>query len=150
MLTARAAAAVSVDFEVVFVDVHLDVRRLGKHRHRHGGGVYPALRLRFGHALHAVHPAFEFQISPRALARNHKGEFLRAAELGVVHIYLFHFPAFRVRIMAVHLHKLRAEKRGFVAARPRTDFHNHVVVLVGVLGQQRDAQLRRVVVKGFA
>ena len=50
--------------------------------------------------------------------------------------------------MAVHLHELGAEERGFVAARSRADLHYDVVVLVGVLGKKGYAQLVGVAVHG--
>ena len=55
--------------------------------------MHPALRFRFGNALHAVHPAFEFKLFVRALAVYVENRLFYSAELGFAYIDYFRFKA---------------------------------------------------------
>src|SRR5881409_656808 len=67
-LAARPLGAEHVDPEVLFLDLHVDLLRLGEHRHGRGGGVDATLRLGDGHALHPVDARLvpERPVDPRA------------------------------------------------------------------------------------
>ena len=80
-LAARAGRAVDVDLQVALVDLDVDVLGLRHHRDGRGRRVDPALRLRLGHALHAVRPALVLEDRVRAVALDRERRLLEAAAL---------------------------------------------------------------------
>ena len=93
------------------------------------------------HALHAMHAALVFQLAVDALAAHQRDDFLEPAHRRLAHGREFHAPALRFGIARVHAENLGREQRGLVAARARADFEHHVLLVVGILGQQQDLQL---------
>ncbi len=61
VLPARAAGVEDVHAQVVRLDVHVHFVRFRQHGDRGRGGVYAALGLGYGHALHAVDAALVLQ-----------------------------------------------------------------------------------------
>ena len=53
----------------------------------------------------------------------------------------FHFPAARFGEARVHAEDFGREQGGLIAARAGADFEDHVLLVVGILGQQQDLQL---------
>ena len=47
----------------------------------------------------------------------------------------------RLRIAVIHPEDFGGKQRGFVTARPGADFEHHVLVVVGIFGQQHDLEL---------
>ena len=84
MLAARAAGAEGVDLQILGVDVHVHLFRLGQDRHGGGGGVDAALGLGFGHALHPVDAAFKLQPGVGPLPVDEKADLFKAAQLRLV------------------------------------------------------------------
>ena len=102
----------------------------------------PAAGLGFRHTLYPVHAALIFQHRVRALAVDHEVHRLHAANAGLIHFHGFHLPAAAFRIVHIHPVKLCRKQGSLVSACTRTDLHDNVLVIVGVLGQQQDLQLR--------
>src|SRR5262249_48955305 len=66
-LPARSARPVHVDVEIVGIDFHVDLFRLGEHGHRRRARVHPALALRDWYPLHAVWTGFVLEPRPRVV-----------------------------------------------------------------------------------
>ena len=71
--------AVDVDLEVVLVDLDVDLLRLGHDRDGRRRRVDAPLRLRLGHALHAVRAALELEDRVGAVALDRERDVLEAA-----------------------------------------------------------------------
>ena len=99
-----------------------------------------ALLLGHRHALHAVHAALVFQLAVDLVAADQRDDFLQPAHGRFAAGGDFHLPALRFRVARVHAEDLGGEERGFVAARAGADFEHHVLLVVGVLGQQQDLE----------
>ena len=140
MLAAGAAGTEGVDLQIGGIELHIYVLGFGQHSHRCGGRMDPALRFRFGHALHAVDAAFKFKARPCAVADHKKADLLEAAELRGVFAEHFDFEALAFGIHCIHAEQHRRKQRRFFAARAAADFDDDVFVVVFVLRQQQDFQ----------
>ena len=78
MLPAGATRAKGVDLKVGWINVDFHILRLGKHRYRHGRGVYSSLSFRLWNPLNPMYPAFVFQSGISSLTLNHKADFFKA------------------------------------------------------------------------
>ena len=141
MLAPGPAAAVGVDLQVLGVDLHLHVLGLGQHRHRGRAGVDAALGLGFRYPLHPVHPALVFHAGIGPPAGQGQHHFLHAPHLGEVFVEQLPLEAVALRIPLVHAQQVRPKQRRLVPAGARPDLDDHVLVVVGVLGQEHDLQL---------
>src|SRR5207253_2529247 len=83
-LPAVSAGTIDIDLEPFGVDGDIDLFGLRHDHHRGRRGVNPALRLRLGHPLHAVHAILELQPRVCAVAANLEDHFFEAAPLGHV------------------------------------------------------------------
>ena len=134
-LPAGAGAAVDVDLQVVGVDLDLDVLGLGQHRDGRGRGVDPALGLGLGHALDAVRAALELEHRVRAVALD--GERVRA----VADRQRLDREAAPLGVAGQHPVQVAGPQPGLVAAGARADLDDHVLVVVGVALDHRQADL---------
>ena len=98
------------------------------------------LRLGFGHALHAVDAALEFETRIRALALDHEADLLKAAKLGLIGTDALGLEALCRRVHRIHSIEHRGKQRGFFAARPLPNFDDDVLVVVRVFRQQQNFQ----------
>ena len=140
-LAAVSGGAHHVDADILFIDDHVHILRLRHDRNGDGGGVDPAAGLGFRHALDAVHAAFIFQAGISALARDHEGDLLHAADADLVRADGFHLPAPALRVLHIQAVHLGREQGCLVSARAGADLHDHVFIVVGVLRQEKDLQL---------
>jgi hypothetical protein len=97
-----------------------------------------ALSFRGRHPLHAVYPAFVFQLGIDLGAVDSRDDFLYATERRRRAFEDFHLPVLRFRVTRVHAEKLGGEKRGFVTASAGANFHDDAFLVVGVFGQQQN------------
>ena len=100
----------------------------------------PAAGFCLGHTLHTVDAAFVFHLGIGALAADHEADVLHAADPDFLHIHGFHFPVLRLRVMHIHAVDFRGKQRRFIPACTRADFHNDILVIIGILGKQEDFQ----------
>ena len=140
-LAAGPGGAVDVHLEIVRVDLDLDLLGLGQHRHGRGRGVDPPLRLGLRHPLHAVGPALELEHRIGALALDREGHLLEAADLGRRLREDLGREAALLRVAGQHLEQVAREQRRLVAAGPGADLDQHVLVVVGVALDHRQADL---------
>ena len=68
---------------------------------------------------------------------------LVAAEVGLAGVEDLGLPALPLGVAQVHAQQVAGEQRGLLAALPRLDLEDHVLVVVGVARQQQLAQLVR-------
>ena len=128
----RTSFSSSVDFEFL---------RFGEDGDRDRRGMDAPLRLRFGHALHAVHAALVFQAPVGALAADVDDGFLHAAELRLVEIDGFEAEAVLFAVPLVHAVELIGKERRFLAARARADLEGAAPVVLLVLGKEQQFEL---------
>ena len=119
----------------------VDVLRLGQHGDGRRRSVDAAGGLGVGHALHAVHAGFEFQLGERAAAADFGDDFLVAAHRAFARGHDFDLPALIGGVALVHAEQVAGEQRRLVAAGAGADFENDVALVHRVLGQEREPQL---------
>ena len=141
MLAALAAGAEGVDTQVLGVDLHIHLIHLGQHGHGGGAGVDAALAFSAGHPLDAVHAGLKLHAAVGAVARQREHGLLDTAQLGPADVHLAHLQVVALGIAGVHAQQQRAKQAGLVAAGAAADFHHHVALVVGVLGDQEQLQL---------
>jgi hypothetical protein len=95
-------------------------------------------RLRFRHALHAMHAGFEFQLGKHALAGDRRDDFLVAAGLALAGREHLDLPAAGRRVALVHAKQIAGEKRRLRAAGAGADFEDRALFVGGILRQQQD------------
>ena len=100
-----------------------------------------ALLLGHRNALHAVHAAFVLELAVDLVAADQRDDFLEPAHGGFAAGGHFHLPALRFAVARVHAEDLGREQGGLVAAGAGADFEHHVLVVVGIFGQQQDLEL---------
>src|SRR5947209_7868403 len=103
--------------------------------------MHPALLLRHGHALHAVHAAFVLELAVHFVAANQRDHFLQPAHWRFAAGRYFKFPALRLAVPRVHAKNLGREQRCLIAAGSGADFEHHVLFVVRILRQQQDLEL---------
>ena len=131
------------------VDLHLDVRRIDLHvhlfhfrQHRHGGrgGVNPAAGLRLRHPLNPVNAGFVLHPRISSPAVDDEVRLLHAPQLGFIVIEQLHAPSLLGGIHGVHPKQTVGKQGAFLSAHTAPNFHNHVLFVVGVFGQQQNLQ----------
>ena len=140
-LAARPGGAVDVDLEVVLVDLDVDLLGLGQHRDRRGRGVDPPLALGLRHPLDAVRAALELEDRVGALAAHFEGDLLEAARLGGRLREDVGGEAAQLGVAGQHLVEVAGEERRLVAAGAGADLDDHVLLVVRVPFDHRQADL---------
>ncbi len=143
VLAAGAGGAVGVDAQVRRIDLlGLDLVDLGQHGHGAGRRVDAALRLRGGHALHAMGAGLELERGVDAAARDAADDLLVAAVLALARAQDLDGPAHGFGVLRVHAEQVAGEDGGFVAARAGADLEVDVALVVRVGRDQRLLQLQ--------
>ncbi len=141
VLAARARGAKRIDADVCGIDRDVGNRiGLGNDRDRARRSVDAPLRLRLGHALHAVAAGFELEPRVGALTDDAHDHFPVAAELARRRRDDLGLPAVPLGVAHVHAQQIAGEQSGFVAAGAGADLEEHVALVVGIAGQQRRLQ----------
>ena len=94
----------------------------------------------FRHALDAMDAALELEAAERALSAHLELDLLEAADAGFVLVDDLDLPAARLGVVAVHAEQIGGEQARLVAARSGANFHDDVLVVAQVFGQQHDLQ----------
>ena len=137
LLSARARGAEQIDAHVLVVDGHVHVLRFGQHRDGDRGGVDAPLRLRLGHTLDAVYPAFKLEAGIGALAVDIDDGLFHAAQLRHIEVDRLPGEAVLLAIALVHAVQLIGKERRLLAARTRPDLEGTAPLVVAVLGQEQ-------------
>ena len=122
------------------VDAHFHLVGLRQHRHRYGRGVNPPTGLGGRHPLDTVDPAFELQAAVDIPALDDGNHFLEPAGSGRTGGHGFHPPTPGFGKAAVHSKDFLSKEGGFVAPGSGPDLQQHVLFVVGILGQQKHLQ----------
>ena len=101
------------------------------------------LRLRFGHALHAVHAALELEPRIRAVAVDREADLLEAAELRLVEVDDLGLPAALFGVHRVHAVEVVRKQRRLLAARAAADLDDDAALVVRVARQKQNLELFR-------
>ncbi len=141
VLAAGAAGTHGVDLKIVVVDLDVDLTGLGKHRDGRCRSVNAARTLGRGYALDAVHAGFELELGVGALAANGSDDLLEPALGALARGQHLDGPALQRGIALVHAEQIAGEQGGLVAAGAGTHFEDRTVLVGGILGQQRHANL---------
>src|SRR5437868_9670575 len=140
-LPAVSAGTIDIDLEPFGVDGDIDLFGLRHDHHRGRRGVNPALRLRLGHPLHAVHAILELQPRVCAVAANLEDHFFEAAPLGHVLREQVDLPPPRLGVAAVHAEEVSGKQARLVPTGPLPNFDDDVLVVGGILGHERQLEL---------
>src|SRR5215218_9476794 len=139
-LATGAGGAVDVDLEVVRVDGDLDRVGLWEDVDPGGRGVDAALGLGHRDPLHPVHPGLVLEPRPGAPALDGEHGLLDALQVGGALGQLLDLEAVLLGPAGVHAVEVTGEQGGLVAAGAGPDLDDHVLVVVGVLGDQGPAE----------
>ena len=134
-LPAGPGAPVDVDLEVVGIDLDLDVLGLGQHRDGRRRGVDPPLGLGLGNALDAVCTALELEHRVGAVALD------RERVVAVADRQRLDLEAAALGVAGQHPVQVARPQARLVAAGAGTDLDDHVLVVVGVALDHREADL---------
>ena len=129
--------AVDVDLQVLVLDVDVDLLGLGQDGHRRRRGVHPALRLGDRHPLHPVRPSLVLEMGPGRVALDQEGHLVEPAHVRGVGREDLDAEALALGVADVHLVEVPGEEVGLLAALGAADLDDHVLAVVGVLGQQQ-------------
>ena len=140
-LAAVSGGAHDVDADVLLVNDNVHILRFRHDGHRDRGRVDPAAALRLGHPLHPVDAALVLEPGVGALAGDHEDDLLEAADPVLVDGDQLCPPPAPFRVMHVHPVDLGRKEGRLIAARAGADLHDNVLVIVGVLGEEKDLQL---------
>ena len=140
-LAAGPRRSVDVDLELVGRDLDLDLLRLGQHRDGRRRGVDPALRLGLRHPLHAVRPALELEHRVGAVALDLERRVLEAPDLGRREREVLDREPALLGVAGQHLVEVAREQGRLVAAGAGPDLDDHVLVVVRVALDHRQADL---------
>ena len=99
------------------------------------------LRFSFRHTLHAVYAAFKLHAPKNTLSAQLKNYFLKPAELRRAGIHYFKAPAAAFSIMLIHAEQYARKQCRFLTASTAADFHNRVLVVIGVGRQKQNFKL---------
>ncbi len=128
--------------DILLINNNINVLiHLRHHSHTDGRGMNPAAALGLRHTLYPMHPALIFHFGVCTLAGNHELHFLHSSDTDFIHIQCLYSPALALRIMHIHTVNFRGKQSRFIPARTCADFHNHVFIVIGVLGQKQYFQL---------
>jgi hypothetical protein len=140
-LPARTARALHGDFQILRIEVKVDLLRLGQHGDGDGGGVNAAAGLGDGHALHAMDATLEPELPVNVLPADEEAHLLETAALAHATAHRLDLPAVRVGIFLIKAGQLGGEQRRLLAARAGADFHDGVA-RVGRVGRDHGEQHR--------
>ena len=98
--------------------------------------------LRHRHPLHPMRPALIFELAVCSIAVNRKGNLLVSADFRGIGIDDVRLPALLFRKARIHAEKIPRKKCGFLAAHAAADLHDDALVVIRVLGQEQDGELR--------
>ena len=141
MLTACARRTEGIDAQILGVQFKLHFLGFGHDGHRDGRGVDAALGLGLRHALDAVDAAFKLQAAVDIGAFYRKDDFLYASQLGGVLADGLALPAAFGSVHVVHPPQAVGKERGFFAARTGTNFQNDAFFVIGILGDEQQAEI---------
>ena len=149
MLTACARTAVSCYFKLVHIELEIEILRLRKHRNGYCRCLDASLRLRFRYALYAMHTGLKLETRIRALTVYHKGNFLKALELGLICVYQLGFESRSLSIHIVHTVQIICEKCSLVASGAASYLDNNILVIIRILRQKQYLQLFGSLIQAF-
>ena len=140
-LPAGAARAERVDAQIFLVDLDVDLFSLGQDRHRRRRRVDASARFRGRDALHTVDAALVLQLAVHPAALDRRDAFLEPADAGVAARHHVDLPALPLGVLAVHPEQLAGEQGRLVAARAGADLEDDVLLIVGILRDEKDLQI---------
>src|SRR5215207_5933590 len=131
-LAARTTGTVHVDLEVSCVDLDLYILGLGQDGHGRRRGMYAALTLGLWHPLDPVRAPFVLEDRVGAVAADLHSDLPVATDCGRAGRKGTVLEAEAVGVAGVHIVELAREEGCFVAAGPRPDLDDDVLVVVRV------------------
>ena len=140
-LTAWARRTIYVDLQVIRVDRDLDLLRFRKHRDSRRRRVDPPLRLGLRDALDAVNAGLVLEHAVGAVALDGERHLLEAAGLRRAQTEVLGLEPAALGVARQHPVEVGREQRGLVPARPGADLDDHVLRVVGVALDHREAKL---------
>ena len=100
-------------------------------------GVDPALGLGDRHPLHPVGAALVLHAAPHVVALDQERDLVEPAHVGRVGAQHLQLPALALGVAGVHVEQVLGEEVGLLAALGPPDLDDHVLVVVGVAGQEQ-------------
>ena len=90
--------------------------------------------------MDTVDARFELETGKDAATGNRQGGFLDPAQFGFTQVEKLGPPAMHFGVTLIHPHQVTSKQRRLIAARPRPNFENGILLVGGILRQQKDAQ----------
>ena len=140
ILATSTACAVGIDAQISGVNFYVHFLGLRQHSHSNSGGMNAALGFGFGHALYAMHAAFKLHAAVHSIAVDLENNFLKATQLGGAGVHNLHLPATGFGVAQVHSKKYAGKESGLFTTSAAANFHDNVLVIIGVGGQQKNGQ----------
>src|SRR6185437_4690043 len=134
-LATGPGGAVDIDLQVALVYLHVHILGFGQHRHGGGRGVDATLGLSLRHPLNAVRATLELEDRVGILALDGK------CVLALPYLQRLYLQARALRIAGEHAVDVPRPQTCLVAAGAALDFDDHVLLVVGVALDHREADL---------
>ena len=140
-LATRAARPVYVDLEIVRMNGQVQFLGFGQNGHRRSRRVDTAAGFGCGNPLHAVNAALVLHRPVGIGPRKTEDDLLVSALGAVRHVDELQPPALRFGVTAVQPVEITGKEARLVPARSGPDFHDGVLGIFGIPGQEFQAQL---------
>ena len=139
-LPTRPRRAECINAEVFRFNLYVHILCLGQNRNGDCGGVNTTLLLSRRHTLHSVHSALIFHARKHPLTFNQSNDFLQSASRRFGSRQNLHLPALGLGVSGVHAKQFRRKQSSLVATSSCPDFQNHILLIIGILGQKQNLE----------
>ena len=94
-----------------------------------------------GDTLDPVHAAFKLHAAENALALYLENDLVEPTDLGGIGVHDFDFPTLVHGVTGIRTVEIGGEDTGLGPAGARPNLHNHIPLVVGVLGEKGQPQI---------
>ena len=100
----------------------------------------PPAGFRHRHALHPMDTALVFQPGISTLSGDNETHRFHTSDPDLFKAYRLHTPPASLRVVHIHTVDITGKERRLVTTRARTDLDDHILVIIGILGQEQDPE----------
>ena len=130
-----------VDPDILIINNNINIIIYLRHNcHADCGGMDTSAGFCLRHTLYPVYTAFIFQLGICTLSGNCEADFLHATDSDLIYIQKLCLPSLALCIMYIKPVHFRCKQGSFISAGAGTDFHDNILIIIGILGKQKDLQ----------